>query len=312
RIWLGRRLMINVELDIMALTDQFLPAYYGEQAAPLMKELLFYMKDCQDKVPENLGKLPLLQRYDLTPEYFSACDAIIEKALAKADNADYRKHIQKERLVLDMANLKKNKSNAAKDMQALYARMRDDCNAVWREWTAAGGRDNILNSIDMLHEAATPLPAPAEHDGCKVVHQITWKERIDYPNTRIEKDADAFGGRAIVATDKTWSGFSTGYYIPNTKTYFGRILPQPIDKIPQDEKYHFYKLGKVTLDKGGYFYAHNSWHIQWFTDHLYVPGGDNDYIAYISLKAVGPAYVKDSKKKESAIYSDRVLLVREK
>ncbi|MBO4344551.1 MAG: DUF4838 domain-containing protein, partial [Victivallales bacterium] len=33
RIWLGRRLMNNVELDIMALTDQFLPAYYGEQAA---------------------------------------------------------------------------------------------------------------------------------------------------------------------------------------------------------------------------------------------------------------------------------------
>ena len=60
------------------------------------------------------------------------------------------------------------------------------------------------------------------------------------------------------------------------------------------------------------FHAHRSWTDQWFTEHLYVPGGDNDYIAYISLKAVGPAYVKDSKEKTSAIWSDRVLLVREK
>ena len=73
-----------------------------------------------------------------------------------------------------------------------------------------------------------------------------------------------------------------------------------------------YKVGKVTLDKTGFFHAHRSWTDQWFTDHLYVPGGDNDYIAYISLKCVGPAYVKDSHDKTSAIYSDRVLLVREK
>ncbi|MBQ7651410.1 MAG: DUF4838 domain-containing protein [Victivallales bacterium] len=312
RIWLGRRFMNDTSLDIMEQTDRFLAAYYGEKAAPFMKEMLLYIRKCQDAIPENLGKLPLPMRKDFSKEFFATCYGLVDKALAETDNADYRKHIIKERFFLDLVNLKKFKAEAAKDIPSMCDRMREDFSMVWREWATTTGGDNFIANINMLQDAATPLPAPAEHDGYKVIHQISWKEKIDYNTRFIEDDNEAFGGRAIVAEDKTWSGFSYGYYVPNTKKYFGRTNALPIDKIPQDGKYHFYKLGKVTLDAGGYFYAHNSWHIQWFTDHLYVPGGDNDYIAYISLKAVGPAYVKDSKDTVSAIYSDRVLLVREK
>ena len=312
RIWLGRRFLNDTSLDIMELTDRFLPAYYGEQAAPFMKEMLFYIRKCQEPIPENLGKVPLPLRRDFSKEFFSTCYGLIDKALAVTDNADYRKHIVKERLALDFVNLKKYKSEAATDIAKFCDRMREDCNLVWREWTTTIGKDKFLASINMFQDAATPYPLPAEHDGYKVIHQLTWKERIDYSQVRIKDDAEAFGGRAIVAEDMTWSGLSFGYYVPNPKKHFGKTPALPIDKIPQDGKYHFYKLGKVTLDAGGYFYAHNSWHIRWFTDHLFVPGGDNDYIAYISLKAQGPAYVKDSKDAKSTVSSDRVLLVREK
>ena len=276
-----------------------------------MKELLFYMIKCQDAVAENLGKIPPNLRPDFTHEFFSICDGFIEKALAKTENADYRKHIIKERLVMEIANIKKFKSSAFKNLDESYDRMLGDCNLVWHEWASKGGRDACLSTIKMLKELAMPpLPVPAEYDGHKVVHQITWKEKYDYESARIAEDKEAFGGYAIVAKDGRWSGMSLGYYVSNTKKYFCRTPALSIDKIQQDEKYHFYKIGKVTLDAGGLFYVHDSWHIQWFTDHLYVPGGDNDYIAYISLKAVGPAYVKDSKEKTSAIWSNRVILVK--
>ncbi len=114
------------------------------------------------------------------------------------------------------------------------------------------------------------------------------------------------------AVDYRYSGLTFGYYVNVVEKFVQQHGPIPIEQIPQDGKYHYYKVGKVTLEKHGFFHAHRSWTDQWFTDHLIVPGGDNDYIAYISLKCTGPAYVKGSQDKTSAIWSDRVLLVREK
>ena len=166
--------------------------------------------------------------------------------------------------------------------------------------------------MNRFEEIAVPLPVPEEYDGMKVVHQLTWHDIYIGVKREIIEDKDAFGGYALFADDAKYSGFTAGYYNPHTKQHAAIMKPLPIDLIPQDEKYHFYRLGKVTLAPRGYFYAHASWRLQWYTHGLFSPDGDNDYIAYISLKAVGPAYVKGSTQKTSSIYSDRLLLVRPK
>ena len=309
RIWLGRKFLNDTSHDIFELTDKFMPAYYGENAAPIMKELLMYIRACQDAVPEKLGSLTIFQRYDLTKEYFAHCNELLEKALTTTTNPDYRKHIIKERLALNLCNLRRHRD---KEGQGLAKQLKEDCMTVWRDWATTDRKNNFLKMMNRFEEIAVPLPVPEEYDGMKVVHQLTWHDIYIGVKREIIEDKDAFGGYALFADDAKYSGFTAGYYNPHTKQHAAIMKPLPIDLIPQDEKYHFYRLGKVTLAPRGYFYAHASWRLQWYTHGLFSPDGDNDYIAYISLKAVGPAYVKGSTQKTSSIYSDRLLLVRPK
>ena len=312
RAWLGNHLLNDTSQSLEALTDKFMAAYYGA-AAPVMKELLMHMVKKQSEITGDLGKFSYRNRPDFTEEYFAFYEEHIAKALELAETPDYRKHIIKERLVMEYARLRRFKDAAAKDMDVFLRQLKDDCEAVWRDWGTEGVRKNFLNTVAMYEGIDVPIPMPAEYDGYKVVHQITWKDVLDYvPVRSLHNDPEAAGGRAMRADDFRYSGLTFGYYVNVVEKFVQQHGPIPIEQIPQDGKYHYYKVGKVTLEKHGFFHAHRSWTDQWFTDHLIVPGGDNDYIAYISLKCTGPAYVKGSQDKTSAIWSDRVLLVREK
>lgn len=83
------------------------------------------------------------------------------------------------------------------------------------------------------------------------------------------------------------------------------------DQILQDEKYHFYSLGKVILEPKTLFFGHPTWYLQQDLSRWYKEdGGDRNKVeVLVSLKFTGPAYVKNSKK-ENGISLDRILLVR--
>ena len=314
RLWLGCRLLNDSSQSLDVLTDKFMAGYYGP-AAPVMKELLLYMVKKQSEISGDLGNFSYRNRPDFTNEYFAFYEDRINKALERANTQDYRNHVIKERLVMEYARLRRFKSDSAGDMKAFLQRIKDDSDFVIKNCYNGGFSNSLLKTVSMYEGIETPIPMPTEYDGHKVVHQITWHDTLDYVPVRpLYNDPDAAGGRALKADDNVcgYSGLTFGYYVKGKQKFVQQHGPLPMEEIAQDGKYHFYKVGKVTLDKTGFFHAHRSWTDQWFTDHLYVPGGDNDYIAYISLKCVGPAYVKDSHDKTSAIYSDRVLLVREK
>ena len=75
--------------------------------------------------------------------------------------------------------------------------------------------------------------------------------------------------------------------------------------IPQNEKYNFIRIGKVTLTKNWVFFAHRTWAMQLDLDRYYRAGADNTFEVFVSFKFEGPAYVKDSKKPDK-ISVDRV------
>ena len=84
-------------------------------------------------------------------------------------------------------------------------------------------------------------------------------------------------------------------------------------QVPQDEKYHWYKLnGKIDLREKSYFWGH-SWAIQFNTTSIYVLSDgiadNNVWECWFNAKFTGPAYVPGSKK-ENAIYVDMVVLTR--
>lgn len=85
-------------------------------------------------------------------------------------------------------------------------------------------------------------------------------------------------------------------------------------QVPQDEKYHWYRMpGKLELKGISYFWGH-AWAVQATTTHLFQPVIDDPLSniwdeVWFSAKFTGPAYVKGSKK-ENAIYVDMAVLVK--
>jgi hypothetical protein len=87
-----------------------------------------------------------------------------------------------------------------------------------------------------------------------------------------------------------------------------------LKEVPQDEKYHWYRIpGSVVLDTRSNFWGHG-WGINARTNHwftlAYGDPKDNTWEqVWFSAKFTGPAYVKGSTK-ENAIYVDTVVAVR--
>ena len=87
-----------------------------------------------------------------------------------------------------------------------------------------------------------------------------------------------------------------------------------LKKIPQDEKYHWYKFPKkLQMKEPISTFGTHGWTIHVDTSHLYtIPDGDpetNIWDAWVSVKYTGPAYVKGSKK-ENAVFVDMLVLTR--
>ena len=89
-------------------------------------------------------------------------------------------------------------------------------------------------------------------------------------------------------------------------------------EIPQDEKYHLYKIGRITVNPGTTVWVlkgqlAEGQRLGVNVDRLLVTNAAdsavNEWNAYISLKVKGPAYVKGSTNANMA-WMDRVLLVK--
>ena len=83
----------------------------------------------------------------------------------------------------------------------------------------------------------------------------------------------------------------------------------PAKDFPQDEKYHFYKIGTVKPRKKCYVFGHRSWRINYFFFNRVEEGdGDKIFDVWVSVKLTGPAYVKGSAS-ASTFRVNQVLLV---
>ncbi|MBR4222672.1 MAG: hypothetical protein IKR81_16045, partial [Victivallales bacterium] len=99
-----------------------------------------------------------------------------------------------------------------------------------------------------------------------------------------------------------------GLYTVETKK-FHTTYEMPADKIPQDEKYHWYTLGKFEITPRTYIWFHWTWRLSQYIDSVYVKGGDNFWNIHVSVKLTGEPYVKGSKSKPQVLV-DRIILTK--
>ena len=94
----------------------------------------------------------------------------------------------------------------------------------------------------------------------------------------------------------------------------------PVPDIP-DGKYHWYKLGRLTIGPRSVLYAHHTWGLNADLRNIFTPndglaGTDKDpniYECWVSLRFDGPAYTGKkagkSVNKKSGVWMDKVLLI---
>ena len=99
-----------------------------------------------------------------------------------------------------------------------------------------------------------------------------------------------------------------GIYDPQIKKAVTPILTVPQTALPQDEKFHFYYLGRVKFAASALLWVHQSWYMGVALKDLASADPAEECDVYVSLKVQGPSYVKNSNRPDD-IALDRVVAV---
>jgi len=322
RHWLGYRLMVNPYQPAEPLIQMFIDGYYGA-AAPKMHAYLKYLEERIDKeagfmltrnAPQNLKYLDL--NFFVTAErLFDEAESLVTPGSLEA------LHVERERLIVDIALLylwpwleKKLPREAGMpfDHEIVIRRYETNSRAqaktFFSEQARALREPRIARMAALFRELQLPeqfrtLPARDVAD----FNRLTFTPYA--PEQTFVDDKEAAGEMAVCLGEndevhkKPLSLGATGAATVTLKP----------EEIPQDGRYHLHKIGRINVKQGTTVWAGEGGRLGVTVERLFVPDAQdakiNDWDAYASLKAKGPAYIKGSTE-PNGIWLDRVLLVK--
>ena len=334
--FLAYKLMDNPFQDRGKLIDTFMEIYYGK-AAPVMKQYLYFL---DNEVKKESLKAPMGPRHPkdyayLNKDFYKKSYELLAKAeKAAGKDAKSLKHVQFEYMALDLSlfifqNRMIEKLGLAK--KDVLARIRKVGYSQNNTYIGPKGRrypaeKEFIDNWVAGYSIEAPLPKGISGD-----EVFDYKYNTIYSDRRwskVVKDPDAVGGHAVelaghlkenkyfhqgkfVPFHTTAVPFPIGVYNPATTPKYGPIFKLEAKDIPQDEKYHVYKIGRHFLMNRSRIFLHWTWHFQFHPRESFMATPDYYNDIYISLKLTGPVYVKGSKKK-NGIFVDRVIITRSK
>ena len=331
RVWIGYKLKCNPDLPLESLIERFMTGYYGK-AAPFMRRYYDYLLKRQQSAPE-LDAPSLLQRCSyFDAEFFRTVEDLLKKAMDAVNGEKERQiHVANELVPFDIARIvvKPDLPGFTPDMTQVKARLFKNWHMFSKRFLTGITHRRSLEEIALffkMHEekkSGAKYPIPKLLEG-RELYEITFPEfncvkNLAFFGVRVNDDKEAAGGKAL-GVDKTEriadidafhaGNFNIGFQDRTNKRSL-QVMLLPKNKIPGDEKFHFYPAGTVTLAPSTLLWMHETWYLQQDLSNMYNakdPGG-NRYEVYVSLKFTGPAYVKGSRS-QNGFWLDRILLVR--
>jgi hypothetical protein len=323
KYWLGYKMMVNPYQPVEPLVETFMTGYFGA-AAPRMKEYLKYLQARIDREAEFLlvRNAPHKLKY-LDLDFFRTSEAIFDAAEALVKpNSPEALHVQRERLVVDGALLylwpwldRRLPADQAMPFDHETVIRRYETNwqtqfkALYSEKAHAAREPKIARLAALFRDPR--LPEPFQKLPPRDVADFNWLTFSPYSPGRQDFVADteaaggmaaAFAGDRADAHQKPLSFGVTG----------GPTVALKPEQVPQDGKYHVFKIGRTRVKKGTTVWAHASRGMGVNVDRLALEANDptrNDWDVYISLKVKGRDYIQGSTD-ASGLWMDRVLLVR--
>ena len=158
-----------------------------------------------------------------------------------------------------------------------------------------------------------PVEIPKQFEGCEVI-DMHWSQIPVFGiggsgnfNPVFIKDPDAVCGTAFYNPGlNPKAPYNVGYYNPAIKSGGGIALAS--QEIPQDGKYHLYKLGNPRIMSPLYIVLDGTWHFRVLLATVGIVPEKWDI--WVSMKFSGPRFVHGSKEPNRVLF-DRILLVQD-
>ncbi|OQA86672.1 MAG: hypothetical protein BWY31_01216 [Lentisphaerae bacterium ADurb.Bin242] len=336
--FIAAKLMVNPEENVDRLMDVFMNGYYGD-AAPELKIFMNQLREGIKKFPKLQKGMSVAQWDYMTPEFLVESYKRLKKAAEKTPESSLqRRHVNDELLPLlwlvvekrlryekvfrdagiRMDTLKKECYDYSMAHLARYNGTKLDAHSPY-----AKTRKDFQEEFAKITNVPLPIPlkfAKVPEEKIRVFGKYHYIQKPDY-YALVVKDPDSPTGEALKSANPNPASHGAETVVRDPKgkwafraTEFGYGTNYVVVKnIPQDEKYHWYKMPKIKIDENGSFYGH-VWYIHLPLGSAYrIDDGTSDenvWDCWFSAKFTGPAYVKGSKK-ENAVWLDTVVLVKE-
>ena len=318
--WVGTHLMEEPDLDPEALIADFMEKHYGPAAAP-MREALEMVRNAIRNVPESMPYIIRSLREYQTPQFVKSFYDLLKQARAcTEEGSDYRFRVEKE-LLTPMAVMMTNTGFVTAERRKELLEEYKTYRTARIEKYAAPDKKPALEKALQLDLAKYGFEAIVPEQFKQ--YSADKIRLIAFPNfASSEPDPDSVTGRALASPPEAPNNMhimkqQAGNLKPN---WFGaydyptkRSVQLKLDDIPQDEKYHWHRIGKFEIGKRSIIWGF-FWRMDVKLDSFWSPADGapdfNTWTVWISAKITGPAYVKDSKK-ENRIFLDQVILVKE-
>ena len=329
--YLFSKLTVDPDLDMQKTTETFMKGYYGAAAEPMTK-YLEYIEKRQSARPWATGILHMKFFHD--EEFYVTANKYLDEAekLVKDDPKSLL-HVRNERMVVDSSLLRSQDKlgHLIKDKEALIKRWRSNKTAYLNQkivrWHPKYTKKARFAQMD-VHETiyrAMPFAIPEQFKGKEItdMHWMDFNPWGNYKNN-VTDDPEAASGRTF-GLSRTFNAadhkqvmhvlpLTYGMYDSTAPLAKRRLMDSQFEAkdIPQDEKYHWYCLGKYVLTPNLRFHIHWSWTIcAWFRKAITGILQDNPREVWVSLKITGPAYVKGSTKPDG-VWLERIIVVNDK
>ena len=337
--FVASRLMVHPYQNVNHLIDIFLKGYYGK-AAPDMKKYLDQLRQGVKTNPKLQPGMRVTAWDFMTPQFLLNSYKALKKAAEKLPpDSRYQRRVHTEMIPLLWLVLEKKGryypifQKAGISLNLLKKECRNFCMAHMERYNGTNldvvspyVKSRKVFNDEFNRIIGTSLPRPDKFknipdEDIRVLGKYHFFQKPNY-NTLIVKDPDSLTKVALrgASPNPKKHGAKTLYRDPSGKfqfraTQFGCANKGTvIEDVPQDEKYHWYKIPDVTISEKSWFWGH-LWYLAIPLASVYqVDDGMSDanyWDCWFSAKFTGPAYVKGSQKK-NAIWVDMVVLVRPK
>ncbi len=323
QIWLGYQLINDPDQDEAALIQRYMEQHYGPAAAPMTTFLTALRRAVASEKKALVYISNPIREYQSAEFLGRVLEDLRQAQTLAPTGSDYRRRVNKE-LITPLAVILFNPQympllTPPLSRQGIVTEYATLSKEQITAYCSPAKQKEFLVLLDaeiepLLFELPTP-PQFAKFPASRI-------KKFAYPVFKsVTNDSDSVVGRAMRSPDNkpelhdmTKSGPGSLY-----PTWFGvydsqtkKSLQFRTPEIPQDEKYHWYKLGSFefgrnTIVWGWFWIISADMRGAWTNaDGL---EGFNTWEVWVSAKFAGPAYVPGSKK-ENQVWIDQVILVK--